>query len=411
MSRLLEGIKVVDLTHVLAGPYCTYQLGPLGAEVTRIEHPASPDLPRVIDQDPRRRASSVGAAFITANANKRSVAVDFTIPRGQQIIRRLVAEADVMIENFRPGVLEKHGLGAEAMTGLNPRLIYCSISGFGQRSSWKNRPAYDDIIQAMSGLMAVTGTEQSGPVMAGFPVIDYITGLMAAFAIAAAVVRQVRTGEGEVLDVAMLDSAMSIMGTVFATQNIANMPIALRGNLSFSGSPFSGLYECVDGSVIVAANTPAKVAALFAKLELSQLLDIPAVRDWRDNPGATDIIRARLRESFQHHSADHWEIVLSEASVPAGKLRNMPEMLNEHYLRERGFVHQTHVTALEENNRCPAWASLPAAKTATWSHRRRSWGSTRGRYCYRWESPTRKLRRCSRQVLSAATTGSNNWRT
>ena len=142
MSKLLDGIKVVDLTHVLAGPYCAYQLGLLGADITRIENPASVDLPRIIDPDPERLAKGMGAGFITSNANKRSVAIDLSSKEGQDLARKLIADADVVIENFRPGVLEKYGLDAKTLTQKNPRLIYCSISGFGQESSWKDQRSH-----------------------------------------------------------------------------------------------------------------------------------------------------------------------------------------------------------------------------------------------------------------------------
>ena len=362
MSKLLDGIKIVDLTHVLAGPYCAYQLGLLGADITRIENPAAADLPRIIDSDSDRLAKGLGAGFIAANANKRSVAIDLSSKGGQGLARKLIANADVVIENFRPGVLKKYGLDAKTLTEENPRLIYCSISGFGQDSSWKDRPAYDDIIQAMSGLMSVTGTEESGPVMAGFPVIDYLTGLMAAFAISAAIVKQTRTGEGEVLDVAMLDSAMSIMGPVFAMQHIAGEPIALRGNRSFSGSPFSGTYKAVDGIIVVAANTPTQAKNLLKVLQLDGLWENPKVRKWRENSEVADLISGSLTTAFAAKSADEWEVQLNRADVPAGKLRGMSEMLKLPYVSERGFVHNIDIPELGRKYSVPGVGFLAGGK-------------------------------------------------
>ena len=362
MSKLLDGVKIVDLTHVLAGPYCAYQLGLLGADITRIENPAAADLPRVIDSDPDRLAKGLGAGFIAANANKRSVAIDLSIKEGQDLARQLIANADVVIENFRPGVLKKYGLDAKTLTEGNPRLIYCSISGFGQDSSWKDRPAYDDIIQAMSGLMAITGTEESGPVMAGFPAIDYLTGLMAAFAISAAVVKQTRTGEGEVLDVAMLDSAMSVMGPVFAMQHIADQPVALRGNRSFSGSPFSGTYKAAEGIVVVAANTPIQAKNLLKVLKLDGLWENPKVRNWRENTEVLDLIYGSLTAAFAAKSADQWEVQLNQADVPAGKLRGMSEMLKLPYSAERGFVHKVNIPELGREYSVPGVGFLAGGK-------------------------------------------------
>ena len=362
MSKLLDGIKIVDLTHVLAGPYCAYQLGLLGADIIRIENPAAVDLPRILDSDPDRLAQGMGAGFIAANANKRSVAIDLTSKKGQDLARQLIANADVVIENFRPGVLKKYGLDAKALTQANPRLIYCSISGFGQDSSYKDRPAYDDIIQAMSGLMAITGTAESGPVMAGFPVIDYLTGLMAAFAISAAVAKQARTGEGEVLDVAMLDSAMSVMGPVFAMQHIADQPVALRGNRSFSGSPFSGTYKAAEGIVVVAANTPIQAKNLLKVLKLDGLWENPKVRNWRENTEVLDLIYGSLTAAFAAKSADQWEVQLNQADVPAGKLRGMSEMLKLPYSSERGFVHKVNIPELGREYSVPGVGFLAGGK-------------------------------------------------
>ena len=362
MSKLLDGIKIVDLTHVLAGPYCAYQLGLLGADVTRIENPASVDLPRILDADPGRRDKGMGAAFIAANSNKRSVAIDLSHEKGQDLARQLIANADVVIENFRPGVLKKYGLDAKTLTEKNPRLIYCSISGFGQDGSWKDRSAYDDIIQAMSGMMAITGTPESGPVMAGFPVIDYLTGLMGAFAISAAIAKQARTGVGEVLDVAMMDSALSIMGPVFALQHISGSPVELRGNRSFSGSPFSGTYITAEGTIVVTANTPGQAKQLLNVLQLAGLWENPKVRNWREHPGVPELVAGSLKAAFAAKSADEWEVLLNQASVPAGKLRSMPEMLELPYSDERGFLHKVDIPALDQEYSVPGVGFLAGGK-------------------------------------------------
>lgn len=348
MSRMLEGVKVIDLTHVLAGPYCTYQLSLLGAGVTRIEHPESVDLARMVDFHVGRREARMAAGFLATNANKRSLALDISREEGQRLVRRLIADADVVVENFRPGVLDKFGLGATAMTGLNSRLVYCSISGFGQQTSWRKRMAYDDVVQAMSGLVSITGTQESGPVMTGSPIIDYATGLMAAFAISAAISKQVRTGRGEVLDVAMLDCAMSLLGPVFALQYISNMPSALRGNRSFSGSPFSGLYEAAEGSLVVVANTPQQTEALLRALGLELLWEDQRVQDWRNHPDVSELLGDQLQQAFMGKTADAWEDLLARVHVPAGKIRTLPEMIDQPYTAERGFKHEVFVPGLGE---------------------------------------------------------------
>lgn len=208
--------------------------------------------------------------------------------------------------------------------------------------------AYDDVVQAMSGLISITGTQESGPVMTGSPIIDYATGLMAAFAISAAISRQVRTGQGEILDVAMLDCAMSLLGPVFALQYISEMPIALRGNRSFSGSPFSGLYQAAEGSLVVVSNTPRQTEALLRALGLEALWEDRRIQDWRNHPDVECILGDRLRQAFLTKTADAWEELLAQAHVPAGKVRSLPEMIDQPYTSERGFKHEVYVPGLGE---------------------------------------------------------------
>ena len=352
MSGILDGINILDLSRILAGPYTAQMLSDLGANVTKIEAPWGDDTrgwgpPFATDFDGER----VAAYFLCCNRGKTILQMNLKEEKGR--LMKLIEWADVVVENFRPGVLKKYGLDAERLTADHPRLIYCSISGFGQESSWKDRPAYDDIIQAMSGLMAITGTQESGPVMTGFPIIDYITGLMAAFAISAAVVKQQRTGQGEVIDVAMLDAAMSIMGPVFALQHIADTPIALRGNQSFSGSPFSGAYETSEGTLVLTANTPEQAKKLLVALQLADLWANPKVQNWRANPDASELIASRVSAVFKTKTAEDWERLLNAASVPASKLRSMPETLNLPYMQERGFLHRVTVPALADEYPLP----------------------------------------------------------
>ena len=186
MNRLLEGVRVLDLTNVLAGPFAGYQLALLGADVVKVENPDGGDLARQLGADPALNRARMGASFLAQNAGKRSITLDLKAPAGKDVFRRLVAGADVVLENFRPGVMERLGLGWEALRAVRPDLVYCAISGFGQTGPLRDNPAYDQIIQGFSGVMSVTGTEAGGPLRVGYPVADTIGGLTAAMALHAA---------------------------------------------------------------------------------------------------------------------------------------------------------------------------------------------------------------------------------
>ena len=195
MSRLLEGIRVIDLTNVLAGPFGAYQLALLGADVIKVEAPEGGDLARQLGADPDLNAALMGASFLAQNAGKRSVTVNLKSAAGGQVFRRLVRSADVVIENFRPGVLDRLGLSYDSLRQEKPGLVYCAISGFGQDGPLRDNPAYDQIVQGLAGVMSVTGDTSSAPLRVGYPIADTIGGLTAAFAIAAALVRRARSGE------------------------------------------------------------------------------------------------------------------------------------------------------------------------------------------------------------------------
>ena len=207
MTKALSGIRVLDLTNVLAGPLCAYQLALLGAEVIKVEMPDG-DLARQLGADASLNRRRMGASFLAQNGGKKSVTVNLKSDTGKAVLRRLVASADVLVENFRPGVMDRLGLGYAELRAINPRLVYCAISGFGQSGPMRDAPAYDQIIQGLSGMMSVTGDEKCAPLRAGYPVADSVGGIMAAFAIAAALVGRQKSGEGGFIDVSMLDSAV-----------------------------------------------------------------------------------------------------------------------------------------------------------------------------------------------------------
>src|SRR5437868_672559 len=213
MTRPFEGIRIIDITHVLAGPFAAYQLAVLGADVIKVEHPDEPDQSRESGTDRALNRRNMGTSFLTQGSNKRSITLDLKQEKGREVLKRLVARADVLVENYRPGAFEALGLGYEALAAINPRLVYCSISAFGQDGPRREQTAYDHVIQATSGLMAMTGTEEVNPIKFGAPAVDYATGTMAAFALASALFQRERTGKGQRIDVAMLDVAMILMSS------------------------------------------------------------------------------------------------------------------------------------------------------------------------------------------------------
>jgi CoA:oxalate CoA-transferase len=240
--KLLEGVRVIDLTNVLAGPFCCYQLAQLGADVIKVEVPRSGDLARQLGADPELNQNLMGASFLAQNAGKRSLTINLKSSPGREVFHRLVATADVVVENFRPGVMDRLSLGYEALRKAKANLIYCAISGFGKDGPLKDNPAYDQIVQGLSGVMSVTGDKQSAPLRVGFPVADTIGGLTAAFAIAAALFRRTGSGQGEFIDVSMLEATLVTMGWAVSNWLIAGIRPEPMGNENMTASP-SGTFK------------------------------------------------------------------------------------------------------------------------------------------------------------------------
>ena len=240
----LESFRVLDLTNVLAGPFCCHQLAHLGAEVIKIEVPGRGDLARQLGADPELNKNGMGVSFLAQNAGKRSLTLNLKHPEGREIFFRLVEQADVVVENFRPGVMDRLGLGFEKLKEINPRLVYCAISGFGQDGPMKDSPAYDQIIQGLSGVMFVTGNGESGPLRVGFPLADTIGGITAAMGITASLSKQER--EAVLIDVSMLESTMASMGWVISNYLTTGLGPMRMGNENFTSVP-SGTFQTSDG--------------------------------------------------------------------------------------------------------------------------------------------------------------------
>ena len=292
MSRLpLQGVRVLECASVIAGPYCSYMLTLLGAETIKIERPVKGDWMRGQGGDAALVAAGMGSTFLSCNAGKRSVALDLKDPRGVKIAREIAAGVDVMIENWRPGTAQRLGVGFEAIRAMNPRIVYCSISGFGQDGPMSPRPAYDHIIQAMSGIMSVTGTRETAPSRTGPPLVDYLTGLSAAVAILAALRERDRTGEAQHVDVGMLDCAVASMGSILSAHVNGGVPAAPIGNAAASGAPSSGLFPTMTSPLTVVANTEAQYAALCGVLGRLDLVTDPRFRDFAVRKQNQEVLR------------------------------------------------------------------------------------------------------------------------
>jgi crotonobetainyl-CoA:carnitine CoA-transferase CaiB-like acyl-CoA transferase len=337
MSSALDGLRVLDLTNVLAGPLCTYQLALLGAQVIKVEAPAGGDLARQLGSDPELNSRLMGASFLAQNGGKQSLTVNLKRPEGREVLRRLVARSDVLVENFRPGVMARLGLSYDDLLAVNPSLVYCAISGFGQQGPLREAPAYDQIIQGQSGMMSITGDEQCAPLRAGYPVADTVSGITAAFAIAAALLRRQRTGEGGFVDVSMLDSALVAMGWVVSNFLIAGTEPVPHGNSNFTASP-SGTFRTGDGLINIAANKQEQFEALANKLGRPDLVCDPrfAGRESRKTHRAE--LTAELESALAARPASEWEPLLNDVDVPAGRVVTVPQALASPQLALRSLL-------------------------------------------------------------------------
>lgn len=337
MTKALSGIRVLDLTNVLAGPLCAYQLALLGAEVIKVEAPGSGDLARQLGSAPELNAALMGASFLAQNGGKKSVTVNLKTAQGKEVLRRLVASADVLVENFRPGVMNRLGVGYEALRESNPSLVYCAISGFGQEGPLRDAPAYDQIIQGLSGMMSITGDEQSAPLRAGYPVADTISGITAAFAISSALVQRQRSGEGTFIDVSMLDSALVTMGWVISNYLIAGTEPRPHGNNNFTAAP-SGTFRTKQGLLNIAANKQEQFESLARCVGREDLIGDPrfAKREHRKLHRAA--LTDALETALAHHTAEEWEGIFADCGIPAGRVATVPQALQSAQVMVRGLL-------------------------------------------------------------------------
>ncbi len=336
---LLAGVRVLDLTNVLAGPFAGYQLALMGADVIKVEVPGSGDLARNLGADPVLSEAGLGVSFLAQNAGKRSLTLDLKSPAGKEVFERLVREADVLLENFRPGVLERLGFSWEVLRGLNPGLVYCAVSGFGQTGPMRGRPAYDQIIQGLSGIMSVTGTAETAPTRTGFPIADTLGGYAAAFAISAALVKRSRSGVGSFLDVSMLETAIAAMGWVVSDFVIGGREPVAMGNENVTSAP-SGTFETASGALNIAANKQEQYVALCVALGRLELIDDARFvsREARKQHRAE--LKLELEKTLRERSAAEWDDLLADSGVPVAPVLTVQQALSLDQVTERGLLHE-----------------------------------------------------------------------
>ena len=336
MVNLLEDVKVLDLTHVHAGPLCTYQLALMGAEITKIEAPEAGDQMR------GTQTLGMSPAFLGQNANKRSVAIDIKTDSGLRIAKTLIKESDVLVSNMRPGATDRLGIGYTDAKKINPGIIYCAISGYGQNGPESDRAAMDHLIQGESGMFSATGTPEQ-PVRVGFAIADSGTAVISSSAICAALVRKARTGDGAYLDVSMLESCITLMGlnyyNFFATgmigPRVGSNPLAQIGS--------AGTWACSEGTLLVNANNQRLFERLANAIGRDDLLEDSRFKNIAASVPYRDDLREILGKIFITQSASHWDNLLKEAGVPSGQLKTMDQVVNH-----RQFAHRKSLAKIND---------------------------------------------------------------
>lgn len=328
----LSGLKVVDFTHARAGPQCTMMLGDMGAEVIKIERPGG--------EGSRQWGPTIGGErldYLSLNRSKRGIVADLKSPEDIQLIRDLVSDADVLVQNLRPGVLESFGLGAEDMLAAHPRLIYCTIGGYGENGPLAEEPCYDQVIQGYCGLMSVTGTQESGPVRAGLPIADLVTGVFAALAVVTAVYERVESGKGQYVSTSLLESMVSLTSFHAMKHLVLGETSGRSGNHHPIIAP-TGTFEAEDGLVTIAVASEPMWERLCRALDLEWLLDDERFSDNDRRVRNKDALVRALNSRLRERPRRDWVEILRSAGVPSGPVNDIGETLEEPQVRENEMV-------------------------------------------------------------------------
>jgi crotonobetainyl-CoA:carnitine CoA-transferase CaiB-like acyl-CoA transferase len=336
-SRPFEGVRILDFTQVLAGPYASYQLALLGADVTKIERRGGEDMRRTpLSREWAER--NMAPSFIAVNGNKKSLTLDLQKPAAREIVLRLAAKADVVMENFRPGVMDRLGLGYEALSVVNPRLIYCAISGFGQTGPSRNEAGYDGKIQAMSGIMAITGHAETGPTRAGFAVCDILSGATGAFAISSALFQRTHTGKGQFLDVSMLEASLAYLTTQIADYTVAGHHQQQAGNQAVSRKVTANLFRAKDSYLLLAVNDEKQYRALMTAIGRADVLDDPRFGDWFQRKAHEAALRSIIEDALAAADSKVWERRLNDAGAPCASIWTIEEIIDHPQIAARDVL-------------------------------------------------------------------------
>lgn len=338
-ARPFEGVRILDFTQVLAGPYASFQLALMGADVIKVERREGEDSRRTpLSREWAERGMASG--WMAINGNKRSLTLDLQKKEAKEIIRRLVAEADVVMENFRPGVMDRLGLGYEALRAINPRIIYACISGFGQTGPDSPEAGYDGKIQAMSGIMSITGHEETGPVRAGFAVCDTLTGMTCAFGVASALFQRTHTGVGQFVDVSMLDATLAFLPGPIADWTVAGHRQKQSGNQAVSRKPTANLFRAKDGWLLLAVNNDKQYDALLKALDLTHINSDPRFADWFLRVENEPALRALIEDKLAAATPTEWEERLNAAGAPSAAIWRIEEVIEHRQVKARGLIQE-----------------------------------------------------------------------
>lgn len=340
MAQAFEGIRVIDFTQVLAGPFAAAQLALLGADVVKIEQPDVGDQARTIMAKGKWADNKLAPMFLGVNPGKRAMTLDLKHPRAKEVVERLVRDADVVIQNFKAGVIDRLGFGYDAVSKIRPDIIYCSISGYGQAGPRAGAAAYDGAVQAASGMMSLTGTPETGPLRAGFMVIDLTTGLTAAYAIATALYRRKETGEGQFLDVAMNDSAISMMNPVVCNYLVDGQVPELLGNSSPTYQGTANTWPTKDGHITIALVMDRMIPGLARGLGRPEWIEDPRFKTEAGRVEHRHAVHQEIADVLLTQPTDLWLAALQTEGVPASAVNTLAQALSHEQLQHRDVLMQ-----------------------------------------------------------------------
>jgi len=334
MNRPFTGTRILDFTQVLAGPFGSYQLALLGADVIKVERREGEDMRRTpLSREWADRG--MAPSWLAINGNKRSLTLDLQKPAAIEIINRLAARADVVMENFRPGVMDRLGIGYAALSAINPRLIYCAISGFGQTGPYRNEAGYDGKIQALSGIMSLTGHADKGPTRAGFAVCDVLSGMTASFAVSSALYQRSHSGQGQFIDVSMLEASLAFLSTQIADFTAAGHRQEQFGNQAISRKVTANLFRAKDSYLLLAVNNDRQYEALLRALGRADVLDDPRFADWFQRKEHEAALRTIIEDALAAEDAKTWEQRLNDAGAPCASIWRIEEVIDHPQIAAR----------------------------------------------------------------------------